>query len=213
MNQEQAHTLTKVLLSVAVVILLLNSWSLAALSPLDNTSGSILGGHTPQGIPAIYGEELGISYDDVSPADQRRADAAIKLLSAYDTSITLQGKSLERYITILYTLNGGISCEYCCGARSVIFADGKAACGCAHSYAMRGLTKYLLTTHADNYTDEQIQEEVAKWKFLFFPGQMEAKAGILEEQGVDASYANIGSNAYRGAEKGASAGSGMVGGC
>lgn len=166
----------------------------------------------PRGVPDIYGKELGISFDDVSPADPQKADETIGKLGALDTSITLDEVQKKRYIDILYTLNKGIACEYCCGARSVIFETGEPACGCAHSYAMRGLTKYLITKHGSEYTDLQILEETAKWKFLFFPTIMAQKAEIMAQNGIEMTYANIGSNKYRGIEKGAQGGS-MVGGC
>lgn len=166
----------------------------------------------PSGIPDVYGKELGLSYDDVSPSDQRRADAAISVLGNLDQNIQLSQEQLERYINILYKLENGISCEYCCGARAIIFETGEPACGCAHSYAMRGLTKYLLTQHSDQYTDEQILEEVGKWKTLFFPTQIQQKADILASQGIELNYINLASNKYRGIEQGQT-GSGMVGGC
>ena len=168
----------------------------------------------PTGIPKIYGPELKINFDDVSAADPEKADATIRALANFDQRITLEGKQLERYINILFKMNKGISCEYCCGAPAIIFADGQPACGCAHSFAMRGLAKYLLTNHADEYTDEQIQEELGKWKTLFFPGQLQLKAQVLKDQKIPFNYVNLASNKYRGIEQGKSAsGSGMVGGC
>lgn len=167
---------------------------------------------SPSGMPAVYGQELGVSYDDVSPNNPQLADATINKLAKIDTSETLSGEQLDRYIHILYEMDNGISCEFCCGARSVIFSNGEPACGCAHSYAMRGLTKYLIKYHGDEFTDEQILEEVAKWKVLFFPGIHETKAGILKSQGIDVNYISLASNEYRGIEKGQGSG-GMVGGC
>lgn len=167
----------------------------------------------PSGVPAVYGSELGVSYDDVSVNDPQRADAVIRRLSVFDQQITLSGTDLERYINIGYRLNNGIACEYCCGARSVIFETGEAACGCAHSYAMRGLAKYLISKHGGEYTDEQIQAEMGKWKVLFFPGVHMAKAQALKEQGFDSTdYINLASNKYRGIEAGKDPGQ-MVGGC
>jgi hypothetical protein len=165
----------------------------------------------PTGVPAVYGEELNLNYDYVSPNDKQLADQTISFLSNIDRSETLEGAELERYIDILYNLEGGISCEYCCGARSVIFENGEPACGCAHSYAMRGLTKYLIKNHPE-MSDEEIFEEVAKWKILFFPGIMEGKAQIMEENGIEFSYMNLASNKYRGIEKGQVNG-GMIGSC
>ena len=169
-------------------------------------------GVIPTGSPDIYGEKLGLSFDDVSPNDPYRADAVISKLAQIDRSLNLDGANLERYIDILYNLNDGISCEYCCGARSIIFENGQAACGCAHSYAMRGLTKYLITELGDKFTDLEILEEIGKWKTLFFPTQMQLKADILKENGVEFNYVNLASNKYRGIEQGKTAG-GMVGGC
>ncbi|KHO46228.1 MAG: hypothetical protein QS98_C0004G0004 [archaeon GW2011_AR3] len=166
----------------------------------------------PHGIPAIYGAELGVSFDDVSAQNPQKADATIKKLGELDRSLTLSGNDLERYIDI----GMNISCEYCCGAQAVIFQNGQAACSCAHSFAMRGLAKYLITEHGNEYTNDQILEEMGKWKTLFFPGPMTAKAKALSEKGIELNYINLASNKYRGIEKGLQAaadGSGMVGGC
>ncbi len=162
----------------------------------------------PKGVPNIYGKELGISFDDVSPSDPSKADATIRKLAVFDEQITLTGKDLERYIGIA----GKISCEYCCGAPAIIFNDGKAACGCAHSYAMRGLAKYMIKNHGSEATDDQILEEMGKWKTLFFPTALTEKAKVLKDKGIELIYINLASNKYRGAEKGSSGGA-MVGGC
>ncbi len=171
----------------------------------------------PKGVPAVYGSELGVSYDDISPTNPQKADATIRKLALQDVNIKLSGDQLQRYITI----TGQISCEYCCGAPSIIFtADtgqykaGDAACGCAHSYAMRGVAKYLITNHGDEFTDDQILEELGKWKTLFFPGQISQKAQILQQNGIELSYMSMASNKYRDIEKtGNNGGTGMVGGC
>lgn len=168
----------------------------------------------PKGVPNIYGKELGVSYDDVNPNDPQKADAAIRKLSMMDVNIKLGGEQLQRYIRIA----GNISCEYCCGTPSVIFTQdsgqykaGDAACGCAHSYAMRGVAKYLITKHGSEFSDEQILEEMGKWKTLFFPAQITQKAQVLQKQDIEMNYINLASNKYRGVEQGASGG--MVGGC
>ena len=101
----------------------------------------------PKGVPAIYGAELGISFDDVTPDNAAKADETIGKLGKLDVDIKLDDAQKARYITALYTMENGISCEYCCGARAIIFENGDPACGCAHSYAMRGLTKYLIVNH------------------------------------------------------------------
>ena len=186
---------------------------------IGNTAGtSIVTGNAatdiiPTGIPGIYGPELGISFDDVSASDSYKTDAAIRKLGNLDTSITLSGQDKERYVNVLYKMENGISCEYCCGARAIIFENGEPACGCAHSYAMRGLAKYLITNHGEEYSDAELLEEVGKWKVLFFPGIHETKAAVLESQGIELNYINLASNKYRGIEQGQSSGGSMVGGC
>ena len=167
-------------------------------------------GIIPKGIPEFYGKELGVKYDDVSPNNPVLADSTIKKLSKYE-DLTLNKEQIERYIRI----GSSISCEYCCAAAAIIFSNGERACGCAHSYAMRGLAKYLLTNNSD-MTDEQILSELGKWKVLFFPGIHEQKAKVLEENGIDSNdYINLASNLYRGIEQGkiSSSSGGMVGGC
>ncbi|GEM_PF-1871945 len=169
----------------------------------------------PKGIPKIYGTELGVSFDDVSANDPQKANEVIAILSQFDKEnsgkfITLEGEKQQRYIQIA----SQIACEYCCGAQSLIFPDGRKACGCAHSYSMRGLARYLLDKHADEFTDDQILEELGKWKTLFFPGVLTQKAQVLKEKGIEFNYINLASNKYRGIEKGAPQGGGpMVGGC
>ena len=161
----------------------------------------------PKGIPAVYGKELGISYDDVSASNPTLADATMAKLTEYE-DMQLNSEQMTRYVKI----GSMIACEYCCGAETLVFSNGQAACGCAHSYAMRGLAKYLLTKHPD-MTDDQILEELGKWKVLFFPGVHEQKAAVLKSKGIELNYINLASNKYRGIEKGQASGGEMVGGC
>ncbi len=169
----------------------------------------------PKGIPAIYGAELGIKYDDISEANPTLTQQTINKLASFDDGIVLQGEDLKRYVLIA----SSIACEYCCGATTLVNSNGQPACGCAHSYAMRGLGKYLIKNHGKEYTDMQILEEMAKWKTLFFPGPLVQKAAVLKQQGIEFNYVNLASNKYRGIENGASvvaSGSGaaqQVGGC
>lgn len=166
----------------------------------------------PQGVPTLYGEELKVSFSDVSIQNPQLADQTIQKLAVLDQSIELEGEAKERYTRI----TNAISCEYCCGAPAITDAQGNAACGCAHSFAMRGLAKYLLQQHADEYTDIQILEELGKWKTLFFPDNEGIKAAALQANGIEVNYVNIASNAYRGLEQQRSSGgngTNMVGGC
>lgn len=219
-------TLNWVLIVAVAILVLFNQYQIYSINkgnPLTLVTGNVVGAGNsgtqtntvslssdviPTGIPRIYGEELGISYDDISPNDPVLADQTISLLGNYDRTITLTGAELERYIKIA----SSISCEYCCGAKAIIFSNGEAACGCAHSYAMRGLAKYLIKNHGTEFTDEEILSELGKWKVLFFPEIHQQKAAALEENGIEINYITLASNQYRGIEQGAASG-GMVGGC
>ena len=206
-------------LAIIAILVLVIAFNGGRLYTSSGTSSEITGFATgittvsaaeviPKGIPAVYGSELGVKYDDVSANNPQLADATIKKLTQYEDE-QLNSVQMERYKKI----GSAISCEYCCGAAAIIFSNGERACGCAHSYAMRGLAKYLLIKHPD-MSDDQILSELGKWKVLFFPGIHEQKAQVLKEKGIDASnYINLASNLYRGIEKGQSAGGGMVGGC
>lgn len=120
------------------------------------------------GVPDRYGSELNVNFDQVEPS--------MNVLKRFDPTygsqrIVLQGEELKRYTDI----GSRIACEYCCGATSLVFPNGEAACGCAHSQAMRGLAAYLIQKHGPEYTDDQILRELARWKSRFFPKQMTKK--------------------------------------
>ncbi|MBU1197464.1 hypothetical protein KJ765_03025 [Candidatus Micrarchaeota archaeon] len=161
----------------------------------------------PTGVPNKYGSELGVSFDD--PVNSMNIMAKLD-----DGNALPNAEDNERYARIGLQ----ISCEYCCGAQSILFPTGKAACGCAHSFAMRGLLKYLVTEHPE-MSDDEMLEEIGAWKTIYFPRDSVKKAVLLVENGVDLNYVNLQSNKYRGG-KGLTAGSGasvelpgQVGGC
>ena len=218
MNKEKTYDKEFLIqLGIVAILALLLVYNLGrssvsqGVSPADIVAGIPQADFLPIGVPAIYGSEMGISYDDVSPSNQRLADATISKLTEYEDEV-LSAQLLERYIRI----GSSISCEYCCGADSIIFSNGARACGCAHSYAMRGLAKYLLIEHGDEFSDIEILEELGKWKVLFFPGIHAEKAAALDAEGIDyTDFVNLASNKYRGIEQGKSVGSSseMVGGC
>jgi hypothetical protein len=123
----------------------------------------------PKGVPAIYGEELGISFDQ--PVE------SLQILKKLDGELYEDGKlkyadltpqQQEKYVKI----GMSISCEYCCNADYITRPDGKPACGCAHSAAMRGLAMYILKNHEFEMSSENILQELTYWKTMFFPKQM-----------------------------------------
>jgi hypothetical protein len=129
----------------------------------------------PTGVPAVYGEELQVSFDQVQDS--------LNKMTPLD-AITLSGEDEQKYIAV----GTSISCEYCCNAPYITAPNGQAACGCAHSAAMRGLAKYLIQTHNSQFSEEEILYELQQWKAVYFPKQTIAKAVQLkaEEGGVDA---------------------------
>ncbi|MEK6943513.1 MAG: hypothetical protein AABX00_05610 [Nanoarchaeota archaeon] len=122
----------------------------------------------PTGTP-FYGDQLGVSFDDPIKS--------LTIIANLDPSygrnkLQLTSTEKDRYIKILTTPTMG--CEYCCSVNTAVTKDGRPTCGCQHSWAMRGLTAYLIKNYPD-MTDQQIMREVAKWKALFFPKQMVQK--------------------------------------
>jgi hypothetical protein len=114
----------------------------------------------PTGVPDIYGKELGVAFSS------EEADKMIAILRKFEDE-KLEKEQLDAYVRI----GMRTSCEYCCRAKTLVRKDGERACGCAHSYAMRGLAKYLLLNHADTYSEDEILAEINRWKALFFPKQ------------------------------------------
>ncbi len=141
---------------------------------------------TPRGIPDVYGGELGVSYDDVVKS--------MSILNQYDDldgpegrgskKIVLSSEMQQRYNKV----TSMIGCEFCCGAQTLTTKSGEPACGCAHSGAMRGLAKYLLQKYPE-ISDEQILNELVKWKTLFFPKDMAQK--YLASKGVKVSTTSL----------------------
>lgn len=179
----------------------------AGSAELDAIEAQIL----PKGVPAIYGAELGIRYDDVDINDQQKANALIEKLVALDDpnpKNSLTAGQLKRFLDI----GNQIGCEYCCGLGVMVTKDGGRPCSCQHSWAMRGIAQYLIKKHPE-MADDKILEEVAKWKTLFFPDNIGQKALVLKQQGIELSYINLASSKYQGIESGSAGGARQVGGC
>ena len=117
----------------------------------------------PSGVPDVYGEELNISFDEVQDA----IDKVAQLDPTYGKKkIILTGVDLEKYIEI----GSQTACKYCCAAKTLVFENGEAACGCAHSQMMRGLSAYLIKNHPE-LSNEQVLEELNAWRITYFPKQ------------------------------------------
>lgn len=129
----------------------------------------------PTGTPP-YGEEMGVTYDD--PV------GSLRVLATWDRGIPtsdLTPEERQRYISI----GTRISCEFCCGAPSVIDKNARDLCGCSHAAAFRGLSKWLIRNRGSEYTDEEILWELTKWKSLFYPKSMITKYVAAQQAGLD----------------------------
>lgn len=134
--------------------------------------------HIPSGIPAVYGQDLTISFDKVQDAINK-VRVFGPTYGKDGQKLILTGDNLKRYINI----GSQISCQYCCTAKTLVRKDGKAACGCAHSIMMRGLTAYLIENHPE-ISDDRILQELNTWKISYFPKQtLTAKLGDMEKAG------------------------------
>lgn len=182
--EEQFSAFQIILLLAAIAFVLFNQYSIYTMTnggiSGSGTSGVQLGQSASQeevmsliisrGVPK-YGQEIGVSFEDpVGSLDK---------LAAIERKIQPTAETKQRYIAI----ESRISCEYCCGAPSVIDKNGRSACGCSHAAALRGLGVYLLNYHSTEYTDDQILEELGRWKALWFPKQVIQKALSLQAAG------------------------------
>ncbi|HIH20650.1 MAG TPA: hypothetical protein VJI71_00405 [Candidatus Norongarragalinales archaeon] len=208
-KDENVQSLVYVAIAVLVMILAFNQYQLATVSSqislysaprLSSPQGSGVASQAsninlqaladrviPTGVPAVYGTELGVSYDD--PV------GSLTVLGLLDGDLNPGGKlkfsqlnaqAQQRYVA----MGQMIACEYCCGANALVFPNGQPACGCQHSAAMRGLAMYLLINHPD-MTDVQILAEMGKWKTLFFPKQVLSKAISFASAGLDSNINTI----------------------
>ena len=163
----------QVQISQASALIGLSSGSLTLKTSSTKTPVALTGDPTqdaiaiviPRGTP-FYGEALGVSFDDPI----RSLEIIAQLDPSYGRSkVQLSQEEKTRYIKIGTTPT--VACEFCCGATTLVFKDGRPACGCKHSWAMRGLTAYLVKNYPQ-LSDEEITKEVIEWKGLFFPKQM-----------------------------------------
>ncbi len=114
----------------------------------------------------------GISYDN----------AGYEKLLEYYSKISLDSLTEEqkqRFIRIGTMEKTG--CGPCCGIQNgpAIDSNGQARCGCGHNLALIGLIKYLVKNYGNKYSDDQIFQEIVKWKKLFFPGQVADDGSVI----------------------------------
>jgi len=137
----------------------------------------------PTGTPAVYGQELGISFDDPIKSMEIMAqlDPAYGQRKVFDKNSATPAE-WNRYVKLLTIPT--ITCEFCCGAKTAVTSSGSPACGCKHVWAIRGLSAYLIRNHPD-MSDDEVLSAVMKWKPIYFPKQM---IGRFLEQSQSGQY-------------------------
>jgi hypothetical protein len=121
----------------------------------------------------FYGKELGLDLSSLE-----NINASIRLLASMEpgrgaNAIALTPEEKKRYIAI--GTQPTVTCEFCCGVKTLVREDGSATCGCAHARAMMGTAAYLIRNHPD-LSDSDISYELVRQKGLYFPGKMQERA-------------------------------------
>ncbi len=108
----------------------------------------------PHGTP-WYGAEAGVSFDDPITAQNLWGRAR---------GIQLTAAEQERWSRIV----NSFTCDYCCGSpqQPTIITN----CGCAHAQGAQGMAKWFIKNHGNEYSDEEIYGEMARWYALWYPG-------------------------------------------
>lgn len=105
--------------------------------------------------------------------------SGLETLVDFYTTLELTSEEWDRFIDI--GTSSDTACEYCCGMeeRGSVDKDGNVLCGCAHNVALAGLVKYLVK---QGYSDEEIFNEIQRWKAYFFPRGYVTET--LQEMGI-----------------------------
>lgn len=113
----------------------------------------LLNNLVPTGTP-WYGAAAGVTFDDPIGAQ----NAWQKGLG-----VQLSPAEQERWNRIV----NSFTCDYCCGSpqRPTIITH----CGCAHSRAAQGMAKWFIKNYGNQYSDEEIYGEMARWYSLWYP--------------------------------------------
>jgi hypothetical protein len=125
----------------------------------------------PRGIPfyVIEGDGArivkGVSFDD--PITSQRIWGSLSGNPRFGGGLLELPPDKEQRFKKIESI---FTCDYCCGSPSSVTRI--ANCGCAHSYAWKGMARFFLRFYGDKYSDEQIIGEMTKWKGLWYPQGM-----------------------------------------
>lgn len=191
MNKKVLNHLIVFLAVLVAAVTVFNSFQINAMTGSSSAGGNLKGstlnvkatGDTvkdviaaliPTGTPD-YGAALGVSYDD--PV------AGLNVLAGLDRKIatsSLTEEQKQRY----FNIGTQISCEFCCGAPSVIDGSGRSLCGCSHAASFRGLSKYMVQNYPE-LSDDEILMELTRWKSIYYPRNMVEKGVAAVENGLE----------------------------
>ena len=126
---------------------------LSIVSPTGDAVQDLLNNVVPTGTP-WYGKQAEVSFDDPITSQNNWATyRALELNSAEE----------ERFDRIA----NSFTCDYCCGSpqNPTIITQ----CGCAHAAAAQGMAGWFIKYYGDEYSDEEIYGEMARWYALWYP--------------------------------------------
>ncbi len=126
---------------------------------------------TPAQLP-FYGPELGLDMSNLNAINASIAKLSKMAPKQGSNPIELTDEEMKRYVAI--GTEPYITCEFCCGVKTLVREDGTPTCGCAHSIAMRGTAAYLIRNYPE-LTNADISYELMRQKGLYFPSQMQKR--------------------------------------
>ncbi|MEM3126613.1 MAG: hypothetical protein QW331_00895 [Candidatus Woesearchaeota archaeon] len=135
--------------------------------PTQDAINAVIPTGTPFYVQSGPGSELlqGVSFDDPITSQKVWAQFVGSGRFGKDKEIKLTPEEQARYDRIV----GVFTCDYCCGSPQQVTRINN--CGCAHSYAWKGMAKFFIKYYP-NYSDEEIAGEMTKWKGLWYPQGM-----------------------------------------
>jgi len=197
------HVIFQKIAVIIIGFLLVNTQAMAiqvgrSMVGNDMHGGVMLSGEFAQDVAALvtpsqmpfYGHELGLDMSSLNAINTSISKLATMAPKQGSNPIQLDDEEMKRYVAI--GTEPYVTCEFCCGVKTLVREDGTPTCGCAHSIAMRGTVAYLLRNYP-NMTDAEIAYELMRQKGMYFPGQMQERmasslAGSVDEFKPDIKY-------------------------
>src|SRR3989338_11017244 len=144
---------------------------------------------TPSSMP-FYGVELGLDMSSLNAINVSIAKLGKMAPMQGSNPIQLNSEEMKRYIEI--GTEPYVTCEFCCGVKTLVREDGSPTCVCAHSIAILVTPAYLIKNYPE-MTNAEIAYELMRQKGMYFPGQMQERmasslSGDLAEAKPDIKY-------------------------